>query len=1150
MRFEKLDLLRYGALTDTVLAFRPGARLHVVYGPNEAGKSSALSAISDLLFGFPDKAAFNFQHDLSSLRVGGSIAARDGREMAFRRRRGRKNTLLAATEAEEPLAEDALSPFMGTLSRDVFRRAFGLDSASLRAGGETMLKSGGEIGALLFSAASGLTGLSNLRKSLDSEADAIYAPRRAKDRSFYQALDLHDEARRAERENELRAGDWKKIVGEQAELEAAAEDLRRQREETRRELDRLRRLLQLEPLLREIDRHERALSSFSHLVDADAAFADDTAALLMQSSETGRHYAASEEEIARLKQDLGDVSVNAALLDAMPRIMSLHADKGAYLKFREDIARVRGEVDEFDTRLRQAASRLGLTSADELEVLQPSDADLVRLRALVDQGTALERDLKQSSRRLSEEQDALSRLNADASGQRLIDPKPWSDQFAALRPDLAELAGLESQTIRLSRAESDLSAAIARLDPPVRDAALLMSLPLPELSALSAQRQAIETAKASERQFEHALAVVREDLQSVLTELGALEGEGRIVSRQAIGEARLRRDGLLVDAGEVAVIAILPSLRQAIDEADRLADAALADAERVSRHAQLTLRRRDMETRLATAEQELKAARIAVSDAGTEFEDLFHAVPVTVAAPERMIEWRRSVDGLAALVRAREEARDALDILRLKAEAVTPSLAAIADAIGLTIGSLPIRGIARDVERRLEELSQHWNERRSLLRLQSAAADNVRRFEEEKAGLTSGIERWRDDFLRAAGLAGLPEDASIEMAMVALDLWRTVPGLMVERENRNRRVRGMGREMENFERLVTALCTEVAPDLADLPADAAVSLLHDRANEMRDSEGRRASLAATLARNEAALSVVKDKAEQVQVRLGEAAARVSTSVKNLPDVVGQLRMRAASAAALRDGRDRFAEQCDGMAEAEARQNLTGFDRLAAELRIEELAAEDERQVEQMKANGIAVAGVERRRLDLESGLGAERAAFQRLSAEEQARDLARRWVVLKLASHMLSTSMESYREQQADPVMRRAGALFRDLTGGRFARLVQAYDDQDQLELAAQRRNGDVVPLQGLSEGTGDQLYLALRLAFIEDYCIRNEPAPLILDDIFQTFDDERTTAGLKALADAGETFQTILFTHQKSLVEAARDALGDGLDIVSLDGH
>jgi chromosome segregation protein len=131
MRFERLDILRYGALTDRRLTFRPDARLHIVYGPNEAGKSSALSAISDLLFGFPDRSEYGFLHDSASLRVGARLVTRDGRELEFRRRKGRKNTLLADSDAESALPDDALVPFLGTLSRDVFERAFGLNSGSL-----------------------------------------------------------------------------------------------------------------------------------------------------------------------------------------------------------------------------------------------------------------------------------------------------------------------------------------------------------------------------------------------------------------------------------------------------------------------------------------------------------------------------------------------------------------------------------------------------------------------------------------------------------------------------------------------------------------------------------------------------------------------------------------------------------------------------------------------------------------------------------------------------------------------------------------------------------------------------------------------------------------------------------------------------------
>src|SRR3546814_20261177 len=114
MRFDRLDILRYGALTDRALAFRPDARLHIVYGPNEAGKSSALSAISDLLFGFPTTAGYAFRHDPASLRVGAEIVSKDCARLSFRRRRGRKNTLLAAGDAEGALPAAGLAPFLRT----------------------------------------------------------------------------------------------------------------------------------------------------------------------------------------------------------------------------------------------------------------------------------------------------------------------------------------------------------------------------------------------------------------------------------------------------------------------------------------------------------------------------------------------------------------------------------------------------------------------------------------------------------------------------------------------------------------------------------------------------------------------------------------------------------------------------------------------------------------------------------------------------------------------------------------------------------------------------------------------------------------------------------------------------------------------------
>ncbi|MCJ9748024.1 ATP-binding protein, partial [Neorhizobium sp. SHOUNA12A] len=309
-----------------------------------------------------------------------------------------------------------------------------------------------------------------------------------------------------------------------------------------------------------------------------------------------------------------------------------------------------------------------------------------------------------------------------------------------------------------------------------------------------------------------------------------------------------------------------------------------------------------------------------------------------------------------------------------------------------------------------------------------------------------------------------------------------------------------------------------------------------------------ATLSAALERAELAVARHAADAERLVADLRGLAAAASKDIEEADDLLRDLRERNRLEGSLAQCRSRFVEQADGASEDEARAALVGFDRIAAGLEIERLDAEDARQVERMKALGIAQADSERRRRELETGIGAERAVFQKLAAEVEAKELARRWVVLKLAAGLLASSMEAYRERQADPVMQRAGQVFADLTGGRFSRLVQVYDEKDELQLAVERKTGEQVRLPGLSEGTGDQLYLALRLAFLEDYCSRNEPAPLILDDIFQTFDDERTAAGIRTLAAAGERFQTVLFTHQMSLVETARRELGGGLDLIQLE--
>ena len=68
------------------------------------------------------------------------------------------------------------------------------------------------------------------------------------------------------------------------------------------------------------------------------------------------------------------------------------------------------------------------------------------------------------------------------------------------------------------------------------------------------------------------------------------------------------------------------------------------------------------------------------------------------------------------------------------------------------------------------------------------------------------------------------------------------------------------------------------------------------------------------------------------------------------------------------------------------------------------------------------------------------------------------------------------------------------------------------------------VQVEGLSDGTRDQLYLALRLAAIEHHVETVSPCPVILDDILINSDDARASAALAGYWRSGETHTGTFF--------------------------
>ena len=105
------------------------------------------------------------------------------------------------------------------------------------------------------------------------------------------------------------------------------------------------------------------------------------------------------------------------------------------------------------------------------------------------------------------------------------------------------------------------------------------------------------------------------------------------------------------------------------------------------------------------------------------------------------------------------------------------------------------------------------------------------------------------------------------------------------------------------------------------------------------------------------------------------------------------------------------------------------------------------------------------------------------------------------------------------------------MTGGRYTLFVSMDGREVSIVDAAHNRKESKL----WSSGTGDQVYLALRLAMALSFGHQLEPLPIVLDDIFVRFDEKRQKETLQFLFDLGKQQQIFLFTCHRQTMEIAR---------------
>jgi uncharacterized protein YhaN len=1149
MRLLTLELEKYGPFTGRSISFSPDANLHVVFGQNEAGKSSALAAITDLFFGIERQTRFDFVHDARELRIGGTVAATDGRSLSFRRRKGNKDTLVGLQD--EAIGEDALAPFLGTMTREVFCNAFGLDSDALRRGAEDMLTNEGEIGASLFAAASGLRGLSELRRHLEDEATSIFAARASKDRKFYIALRRFEDARKAIRERELRAAYWKDLNEKIEKLSRRLEEIRELRGVKAAQRARLLRNKRIAPLIQLIDDDLKRLDSLGTLPELPAAFAEELANGLegvRKGSEAKQR--AQEDELKAARND-AEVLVDEQILARAGDVLRAMSDMGAFANGRRDLPRIQAEADEYRRLLIEAAVQLGLPDEAAVEAAQPTAAAQALVEKMISEGQRLTEAVARNRTALRTEQAALSRLEQQRSANGAsVDPQPFRMRWSQLAPSLRSLDRL-AETKHLVRAEEiNLREAAARLYPPVSDLNALARVPIPGADTLSRYDNdlaRLEREAAHERDRLAAATAAVSDAEAKLRDLTSVRP---VASPDVIAAKRQERDaawsevrGALFGSSQ----SLAPGQRADLvtrferrnSEADLIADQAISEADRVAAFAVQSSRLKEERAKEADATARIRSLETRRQEVLETWASAWQSAGIAPLPPTEMAHWRIILEGLLERREKLIEQRERLADLETAIRVIEPEVRVLAAEIGLgDADRLDIAAIRDGIETRLKALTEAWDNSRELeIRIRDTQ-HRIDELVEADKEVELGLEQWSQSWSAAISAVGLRTSATIDEARAALAVWNEVPKAIRERDNRARRVAGMQREVDAFERSVKDLVATIAPDLGTMPADAAVKILNDRVTAARAAESRKAEtqrrlVEATRARRDA------------DVALKEAEARLGTLSAELPagcdpsELLDQLRVRNRLSELLSEHRKHLITQGDGHDEAHLRAELANFNVDEVQSRVQILLEEEqslEREGQEVfAAHGQAI----RERDEAEQGMGAELAAQQRASAEAELIEASREWAVLKFGALLLGTLIDRRRANQNDPLMARAGALFATLTGGSFEGLGQAYDDYDNARLVGRRSSGQTVPLTGMSTGARDQLYLALRLAYLEDYASRAEPPPFIGDDLFATFDEDRTAHGLAALAAIGQRVQPIVFTHHQHVADIARTRVG-----------
>lgn len=1161
MRIRELRLIRYGKFTDRMLAFPPRDQdIHLIVGPNEAGKSTVRTAIGDWLFGIPMRTPLAFLHPMPEMRLGGIIEARAegeraARTLAFDRTKGNRQTLRAPED--QVLSDLALQPWLGSLQAQAFQRMHALDHATLVQGGAGILSASDDLGRMLFQSAAGIGHLGEVLQELDKDAADLWAPRRAAARSYYKALDELERAQADFREANLQTRAWKDLQDAVAQLDRELSQTRALHLEVRQDIHRLERIRRVRPLLLELD---SALASREALLAEGAVptLPVDAVSVLSNAQRELTEVESRQQwlrrDIERIELERAAVPVDEPLLALAAEITELNERRLQYRAHRTDIVRRTEEVRQEWLRVEAWATGLGWSSASEEAVRARLPALPVRTRlqrllrdrgALAEAVRAAQAQLAAREERLRRARDDLTQLAKETG----VPPELAAALDDALRVgDQAAAAAERSRQLEIVGAQLERDGAALgswRADP---EALRRMIVPEPALVQSLIERQRQDAADL--QSLADSRSARARQLQRLELELAQLVRDHEPVSREQVREARGRRDAAWqsIRAAPAQLHERAPGFELTVLEADQLADARLERAQHEAERASKVQQLQQLELELQQIAQQMETLGSQAGARDAHWASLVEScglprLPLEVA-PAWLQQRQRVLDGVdrqAGLLHDQRIADERAMRLRnaLWQRLMGPDLIEpppeLAECLRRARALISRADQARGERARLEQ--QIVDDEASLVGLQA-----------QLHAAQASHQAWTDSWQDAMTAAAYPPGVAADQVDSEIDTMAQIDAALVSiRRTRSERIEAMQADLDALEAMARQVAGRLAPGPAAASSDELILDCKRRLDAATQARHRQGELIEQRTRASEAFDRLQQRAFSAQAALAPlmSAAGVGT-VEALSAAIERSDRARGIDARIAAASDAIREASDGIELAILRGEVATLGPDEVQARSERLA-EDERQY----AGQIEVLnqrhGSARSAFEALNGADvAARAEARRQEAIAAMADAAESYLRLSTAARLLRWSIERFRQTQQGPMLAKASAIFRRLTGGSFDRLV-VDSEESAPRLFGIRPDRQQVGVGGLSEGTRDQLYLALRLAALELQAEQAPLLPLIADDLFINFDDARTSAGLQALGELSRRMQVIYLTHHEHLVPLAMRVLGDDLNVVRL---